>query len=480
MQFTRMQAVLAASLTVFVLLAMISTSCRGHLLFHPAVNGDFTQTPERLEYSSCQTDLDAVRRLIGADLDLPYAKTCIRAKPKAGLDTSATSAVDRPLFGSFESFGTALASCEDLSCEDAIVVEYADQWVRRIGHPSPFLVGADTTIEKFDRLLSFMARWLAHTDASVIVRIHGEVSEDDMACAREEARAAGMRAVLINDPEDPGQVDFTTRNLRIVDAMRVNRKAYHKWFVIIDDDMFSTSLLDIEKAIEPFDPAFPWYIGPVAGSWPPLKISKCMAFGGAGIIISLPVLDLLSDHMDEYSNVGHYNDVSSKECLNDIASPPLLLSHLAGPNQIDTHGNPDRWFKGERKPGLRAQSYEDWHRTSLGYGHLITELCGHDCFLQRYLFQDGSVLINGHSAVNYPRALGNVKVAEMENISEHGDYQSSFRKPKSNTYARDRTIWKLEFGIKGENGVIKQFYVQRGLNGEGPAQSVLELEWAGQ
>lgn len=117
-------------------------------------------------------------------------------------------------------------------------------------------------------------------------------------------------------------------------------------------------------------------------------------------------------------------------------------------------------------------------------GYLVTRACGEDCFLQRFVFADGWVLVNGHTLTYYPegvevREREKTVVAEMNNLV--AGWITLERKEKAEDTMlvwKGRTkTWQLLDSRAWDNGEVWQVYVNKGGDVDHVDDSVVVLIW---
>jgi hypothetical protein len=120
------------------------------------------------------------------------------------------------------------------------------------------------------------------------------------------------------------------------------------------------------------------------------------------------------------------------------------------------------------------------------YGRLVGDVCGDDCFLQRYVLADDGGLTTGYSVVQYPRGVDKtdfniVKETFMPNEPDIFDYSlGALRLALS---ADEKVSWRMECAVRGDKGRVGQFYVKWRDNRtyvqrlKSELESVFEVEW---
>lgn len=104
--------------------------------------------------------------------------------------------------------------------------------------------------------------------------------------------------------------------------------------------------------------------------------------------------------------------------------------------------------------------------------HLATDVCGEDCFMQRFKFQDNWVLSNGYSIAHYPRGI-DFDLLQMEGtFSNSNDHKKDSVEDMSVSYSFGplrkklsqtgrKLSWELLDARSAGHGAVYQTYVKR-------------------
>ena len=447
--------------------------------------------PKGQNAESCTGVLGALKAL---DLTpgVQYAKRCITARAVDDYKPRSIVHLEQRLLTGFQDVALDQL-CEEqpviqAEIEDCITIDYP---VFKPPHDigtSALLLGASTTLERLNDSLPQMARWLANKTTSLVVIIKDSGDFPNFEAVQEKADALGIDATLLPNL-DPSEEDrHAQRHFNVLHALYINQTPANKWFGIIDDDTFFPSLPALLDALRPYDPNMPYYIGALSEDWHGVAHFGYMAYGGAGMFLSRPLLETLHANFDACKTAGYEGDILYRDCIYSVTSPPVQLTQLPGLHQLDFFGDVSGWYEAGIKPVLSLHHYNGWHNYPVQYGHLITDICGTSCFLQRYRFADDVVLTNGYSLVKYPRGLQNIDFNRVEGtfLHEKGQFDFSLGSFRPALGEKDKVSWRLEYAVK-DDGMARQFYVRRAerdekgklVDREG-RDSVIEVEWRSQ
>lgn len=359
------------------------------------------------------------------------------------------------------------------------------------------LFGAATSLERLSKSLPQIAGWISFTGACLVVIVQDSHDSQGMIDMQNFATSLDVCLILVPNPIPKAGVKGTKghaqRHFAISQALYDNKTPLHKWFVVIDDDTFFPSLQALIDALKPYDPSQPWYIGALSEDWIGMQQYGYMAYGGAGMILSAPLIDILHTNYDLCTTDGEEGDVMYRDCIYKVTSPPVHLTRLDGLHQLDFYGDVAGWYEGGFDPILSLHHYggSGWHDFPVEYAHRVTQVSGPAAFLQRYQFRDNVVLTNAYSIAQYPGGLQDIDLDRVEATFMHEEHNfdwslGALRPPLEE--GREKLSWRLEYAVRTKCRTVRQFYIKRrpgmiedGEEGEsdpGEVSSVFELVWS--
>ena len=184
------------------------------------------------------------------------------------------------------------------------------------------LLGLATTADRLDRLLPSLLYSYGNTKASIVVLV--PMSDDDIPKQETYFRNRGLDVTLIQSP-----LDFTARYFGMVEAFANHirtKRPQTTWLGFMDDDTFFLSLPTIAKELKLFDVNKKHYIGALSeASWQ-VDTFGHIAFGGAGVFVSKPLLDVLEQYYDECQAWGEQpGDQKLGQCIQRFGDTDLTL-----------------------------------------------------------------------------------------------------------------------------------------------------------
>lgn len=354
------------------------------------------------------------------------------------------------------------------------------------------MLGVATFSTRANESFSEMARWLSNTGTQLLVHLRDHPEDAMIRSLCDKAEALHLKVTIL--PFQSSAEGEAQSNFALAAALNSHRKPETRWYGIIDDDTFFVSLPKLLAALSPFDPDLPWYIGALTERHLGLSTEGFKAWGGAGIFLSPPLLEILAAHSEECMSLsGTWGDALWRDCLMQVTSPTVRLTQLPGLHQLDMFDDVAGWYESGPDHLLSLHHWKSWHFFPVPLAHLVTDVAGVDTFLQRYKFADGAVLTNGFSVARYPKSLPDFGLVEgtmhpypgsrmPENGNEFFDSLGALRPALRE--GTDKISWRLSYGVKTTAGCVRQFYVKRAALqvdksqvDETPIDSVIEIDW---
>lgn len=338
---------------------------------------------------------------------IQYVSRDIITSPSADGERPSLTIMDKPLFDEFTTVDLAKSTTADIAhCLPPLTLEVPHN---REGpaDASNMIFGLQTTMTRLKETVKHLARWLPNTNARLyaIVIENEELAADDgdVAKLQKEFHEQGMNVTIVH-PVRP--IDsFAQRYLSLVNVMYAARNEKTEWINLIDDDTFFPSMHDLQNLLSKTSWKKPQYIGSLSEDWWAVNHYGLMGFGGAGIMLSLPLAKILDEHRDDCKENLRTTagDITVMDCVYRFSN--TKLTHVPSLHQVDMHGD----LSGFYESGREMLSLHHWKEGSAaGYKlemekmHLVADICD-SCFLQRWQFPKEVVLTNGFSINQYPQ-----------------------------------------------------------------------------
>ncbi|KAK4192371.1 hypothetical protein QBC35DRAFT_470173 [Podospora australis] len=402
--------------------------------------------PVEDEYKlGCEKDgLDFLRRpQLSLTDKIIYSRTCIKPVHPKEPNRDIVTNISQPLFTSqttidlahdCSSSSSPLPSCETISLP--VPPAYPQQQYPHL------LFAVASTYDRINSSLPAFAHWLSHTGAHLLIVISDVDSlptRYSLPALESAYRAHGILATVthpkLSEPlprknqPDPSSAAVPVEQLHFMlirDSLSsLPSSSSVKWISILDDDTFFPSLSPVSTALSSFNPSLPHYIGALSDNWESVKQWGYMAYGGAGIFLSVPLARSLDPFLEQCVKESTIvsGDGMLRDCIYSHTTTKLTL--LPGLYQHDIRGDPSGFYESGVLP-LSVHHWKSWYHSPVPQMAAVTKLCG-DCFLQRFRFPSGKgmvLLANGYSITQYPTTT-NVDLERMEGTWQYATDQNS-------------------------------------------------------
>ncbi|KAL8843095.1 MAG: hypothetical protein Q9170_000225 [Blastenia crenularia] len=448
----------------------------------------------------CPDNLDW---LLPLDLTYPvkYARREIAVEPTAGVERLSVTKRDGPLFPDFQSVDlTDNARVKLKNCKDPLTIEVPEHAKEPVD-ASHIIFGISTTLTRLDASIPFLLRWLPTTNAKlfVIVVEDDDVPDEskdrfrpadakDMAGLESRMRSMDLDVTIVHPLSK--QHWFSQRYFSLVRLMYEHRQPTTQWISLIDDDTFFLSMPALVKRLSEFDARKQYYVGAISEDWWSVTRYGLMAFGGAGIFVSIPLAEIVNSKYDDCQERSHTSagDIRLRECISWHTS--TKLSNVLDLHQIDIQNDLSGLYESGRLP-LSLHHWKGGGPDGKGYPlhtmHLVADICG-DCFLQRWQFGSHMLLVNGFSIATYPKGIKQLGLEKMEETWDHPRVVEGSVNTNGVDHSLGPTRPKLELGEEKiqyrflasslVDGAVRQIYFRAGADGD--QDTVLELLWRNQ
>lgn len=362
---------------------------------------------------------------------------------------------------------------------------------------SHIYVGFATTIERLHDDLPAFAHWAANNNLHMFGLLEEITIEEDLGDGngtqtrvidrtpelREmeaRARELGIRMTL-----QTSSAEYTDRYFALTKVMWENRDldAKTEWAVVIDDDTFFPSMGNIVRKLKAaYDPSEKWYIGAPTESFEQLKGNMWMAFGGAGIFMSMPLIEEMMDYFDECDLWKGPGDQKIAQCVYWHTKTKLTWDR--GLFQLDIHRDPSGFFESGRPLPLSVHHWKSNFHLDMVALSKVAAICGDNCLLNRWRVGDSRewFFTNGFSLVKYSSPLSDEEMERMEFTWEEDywspmdDYNFSLAPLREMDW--EKFSFQLQDAVVENDGHrVRQIYVHEpDFFDDGPPQ-IREVVW---
>ena len=439
---------------------------------------------------------DKLDRLDELDLTYPlfYARRDIIVNFSPHAKRAPVTKVREKLFPDLQSIDFYDTAPRLQHCREPLVLDVQTS-THEAGEASHVMFGMSTTLQRLNASIPQLSRWLPNTSARLfIVVIESEEHEEVEAVAADSEKKRELQTRMRGLDMDVTLVDplklqdtFAERYFSLIKVLYGNRDDRTQWISTIDDDTFFPSMHALVSMLKKYDPDKEHYVGSLSEEWSSVMLYGLMAFGGAGVFISVPLAKNIADNYDfcKGASGAPAGDIRIMECINELTDTKLANEHNL--HQVDLYGDLSGIFESGRMP-LSLHHWKPGAATVDGYDlpkmHQVADVC-QVCFLQRWQFDNDMILSNGFSIARYP--TGSLRGAKIDRVESTWAAAKSVE--GSNNHGVDHSLGptrpqlglddeKIQYRLmhsKTENGSVRQSYYHRGLNGD--ADTLLELFW---
>ncbi|KAL7955058.1 glycosyltransferase family 31 protein [Trichoderma compactum] len=399
----------------------------------------------------CASELDYVRRKeYGLTRNVIFRKRCFRGVYSSDTNSRHTvSEVDSPWLGSRADILDLDDQCRRVSPSDTPdQVASCEPITLQVAEPFPVadlskvIFGVATTLSRLQDSVSQFSHWMSGTGALFLAIVSMYDSHDMSLTAIRPWNCSfdvnEQHFAIIRD-----LVDYSTHDTQ--------------WAVIIDDDTFFPSPFSITQLLANHDPTVPTYIGGLTESPGAVEYFGVMAYGGADVFMSMPLMQQIDSHVEDClaENLTREGDGLLSNCIQNYTQTDLTA--IPGLYQLDMRGDLSGFYESGVFP-LK-------------------------CFLKRWRFDGDTVLANGYSISVYQDGISQEDMDLIEGTWEAAmGYEATMGKMRDKTEEGEKKSYRL-IGAEEVDGNLRQVVLHHGVSdldydGEEEAMDeVVEIWW---
>lgn len=181
--------------------------------------------------------------------------------------------------------------------------------------------GVSTPLKRLEDSLQAFLHWAANTGTTIYALVNREHASDrDMARVTRKAAAMGITLDIARQNISSADSSVGDRYFAMIKHVyeRVSQQEQDIQFAgFVDDDTFFPSMRALLDRLDAYDASQPHYIGGLSEDMVLLDLIGHMAYGGAGVFLSLPMLAQVYEHWDdcEEHHTPGGGDKRLKECI---------------------------------------------------------------------------------------------------------------------------------------------------------------------
>lgn len=320
-----------------------------------------------------------------------------------------------------------------------------------------------------DRLIGALdafAHWASDSNARIfsLIEPYGDIKK-----IKRKASSLGINLIIFES-----DAEYNDRYSSLVKLLAENAREETKWSCIMDDDTFFPSLPKLVEMLAKYDETKPYYIGGLSESDKQVAVFGIIAYGGAGMFFSRPLMDQLRDVWDKCEADMEHGDGKIAHCIYQYTTTKLTVD--PGLRQLDLMGDASGFFEAARPVPVSVHHWRSWFDADMVKLSAVALVCGTTCLLRQWRFSDGWILTNGYSVIRYSTNIPDDDISMEKTWDDmNGATDESWLYTLGPLRPKDpkKFSYRLE-DVVIEDGLIRQFYIHRSLL-EG--DRVLELAW---
>ena len=296
---------------------------------------------------------------------------------------------------------------------------------------SSIIFGVATTLERLDDSLDAFSHWAAGTGATIVALVpppepsstsdpetseplHPHFHSLTSALVQEKAHALSIKLSIYES-----SADYITRYISLLSLIhdQATTTPTTKWASIIDDDTFFLSTPRLLTALSKYNATYPHYVGGLTEDLAALSSWGYLAYGGAGLFLSIPLLTQLQPYLPTCLAFPIVSgDGKLAECIYRFTTTKLSVER--GLNQVDLFGDHTGFYEAVRPLPVSVHHWKSWGHYDMLVTSAVATVTGQDSLLQKFHLRGGWWMTHGFSIVKF----SDENEGESENLLE-GDHQ---------------------------------------------------------
>ncbi|KAL2870836.1 glycosyltransferase family 31 protein [Aspergillus lucknowensis] len=420
----------------------------------------------------CEPDFDVLERLEVKKLSQYVRREVVAVESSNSVPLIQT--LDTPLFDRESASKAAPNPTEVLQNDCSIPSSISLQVSRPPQHvdASHFDFGVATNVDRLSDSLDAFAHWAGHTRARIFALVE---PDDRIPEVLAKAEQLGVNLIVTHSGEE-----YQTKYFSLVAHLAENLGEETRWSCIIDDDTFFLSMSALIEAFEKYDHTQQMYVGGVSESVAQIGLFGLMGFGGAGVFLSRPLVERLSEPevyeacQQSGQQLGYTGDRRISLCVYQYSDAHLTIDHRL--RQLDFRGDATGFFEAVRPLPLSVHHWKSWFNADMAKLSKVGEICGETCLLGKWRFSDGWTLTNGFSISKYSSEISPDDTSmELTWVGDHGASLEAFMHELGPLREKDsgKIAYLLVDSVVDEDSV-RQWYIHRDSE---KGDQIMELIW---
>ncbi|KAH7021556.1 uncharacterized protein B0I36DRAFT_297300 [Microdochium trichocladiopsis] len=396
-----------------------------------------------------------------------YTQSCVQVSLDAPVDRSNVTKVARRLI--VEPIEARLDQPGSLQIEqcDAILLPFENAYPRSAKYKH-LAFGMATSLVRLSQSVDAIAHWASDRGTLLVVVIDDYIGHEDEV-ADVLAQFHSLKINVIFAPPIASNHSMSQSHFAVLSKMLAESGPETKWFALLDDDTFFPHLEPLSTALSSLDHENKdLYVGGLTEDWGSLTRFGLMAYGGAGVYLSAHLarkignLDQLLQCIEE--SPPQLGDIIIRDCVYRHSRARLTV--LPNLYQHDLLGDLRGFFESGVEP-LNLHHWKSWYSEPVVSMAQATNFCG-NCFLQRFIFGNDTVLSNGYSITVYRKGVDSLDLNKIERTwgnvyaGEDPKYEYSMGPLRDRVPDSDHKTYYLKY-TEVRADLMRQLYVWKGV-----------------
>jgi len=432
---------------------------------------------------TCAPEIEYVKKTWFSGVDLTdnifYSRRCVKPVFASEVDRDGITQVNDDLIRGKVAIdlksckGARLPPCEPLHLK--VPKPYPEE---RYPH---LLFGVSTKYERLNDSLDAFTYWLSGTGSRMIAVVNDAISTDgktsyNLTAMEELYEKHNISLTTVARKNE--SLTTAQNHFSIIEDLVEVVDAHTQWLVLIDDDTFFPSLYNVNEELHRHNPDRPVWLGAMTEDIDSIKHWGYMAYGGAGVFLSVPLARALVPHIPSCLASPRLptGDGLLRDCIFNHTT--TKLTQVPGLHQHDLQGDLAGFFESGVLP-LSLHHWKSWYKEPVAAMAAVNRVCG-DCFLQRFRFGRHTLLANGFSVAQYRRnLLDHLDLTKMEGTwSQAGrEFELSMGALRPALSEEDKRSYRLKGSRVDDDGTLHQVYVYTGDFLVEEPDEIFELVW---
>ncbi|KAI9841387.1 MAG: hypothetical protein M1837_000719 [Sclerophora amabilis] len=345
----------------------------------------------------CRFNLTPIAQLSAAPT-VEYAQHHIRARSESPADRKTLALLDGGLRPTFSPVNVTEVF-EPETCGEPIELPMPRSSISTRKDASSLVFGMATTVERLRRNHGHMRHWMSHSKASIVAVVEEDPTASDLEA---DWRREGIQIAITTS--DASFQDRLIGLLNTTYSYAVSNGLPTEWVILTDDDTFFPSIPRLLSRLARYDHREPFYIGGLSEPRIDFGLIGCFAFGGGGMVFSMPLIEELAPHVDDcIKNTGAPGgDWRIGQCVYRYTRTRLTTEW--GLHQLDLTGDIGGLFESGFSPlSLHHwRGWKGWKDIPMDKVGLVSPISGSENLFNRWASADGQwIFTNGFSIVQY-------------------------------------------------------------------------------